>query len=183
MAQNARRARGAQSRSRRTEYRVEGNTIRKTAPSEEQRRRAHRQRSYSNEQDRRARAHRSATRNRQRALAMSPAYVAFLSVCVVVVCLICGAYIYLQSQMTMHVSSISALESEVLDLQSDNTEAMQRVETTIDLDSIREKAEVLGMTYPQEDQIVYYDALESDKMTQYSNVTTEEESVFSALFK
>lgn len=163
-------------------YRVEGNTVRKQNPAgrrqdEEQRRQ------YSKEAKKRAQIRRRTQRNRERALYMNPAYVAFLTVCVILTFVICGCYIHLQSNITTRLSTISSLESQIVDLQSDNEEALQNIETSVDLDTIREKAASLGMIYPDSSQITYYDMQEEDGITQYSTTAEDDSSILSSLFK
>lgn len=163
-------------------YRVEGNTVRKQTPAG-RRREDEKRRRYSKEDKKRAQMRRRTQRNRERALYMNPAYVAFLSICVLLTFVICGCYIHLQSNITTRLSAISSLESQIVDLQSDNEEALQNIETSVDLDTIREKAASLGMIYPDSSQITYYDVQEEDGMTQYSTTAEENSSNLSSLFK
>ncbi len=163
-------------------YRVEGNAVRKQAPAR-RRQEDERRRSYSKEDKRRAQIRRRTQRNRERALYMNPAYVAFLSLCVILTFVICGCYIHLQSNITTRLSTISSLESQIVDLQSDNEEALQNIETSVDLDTIREKAASMGMIYPDSSQITYYNLQEEDGMTQYSTTAEDNSSNLSSLFK
>ncbi len=109
---------------------------------------------------------RRTARNRERALYMSPVYVMFLMVCTSVLFSICGIYIYMQSQITNHISSISSLESEIINLRSDNDETELNIETSTDLDYVKARAFAMGMQYPDADQIVYYSVDETDYMKQ-----------------
>ncbi len=167
---------------RQQSYRVEGNTVRKQNPARRSGENAGRRR-YSQEDKRRAQIKRRTQRNRERALYMNPAYLAFLTVCVILTFIICGCYIYLQSNITTRLSRISSLESQIVDLQSDNEEALQNIETSVDLDTLREKAASLGMIYPDSSQITYYNLQEEDGMTQYSTTAEDDSSVLSSLFK
>ena len=153
------------------DYEIEGSAVRKAAPQRYTREREslrEERRLRERERDLR-REKRRAKKNRERALALSPAYVAFLSVCICVTFLVCGCYVFLQSQITNRINSVSSLQSEILDMKTQNEEAKQKIETSVDLNAIREKAiNELGMVYPDSSQIIYYDTDNEDSMTQYS---------------
>lgn len=157
--------------SRRTQqkrvYYVDGNTVRKER--EEQQRIRYNENSPLRRKRRQEQARRRTARNRERALYMNPVYVTFLMLCTCAVFAICGVYVHLQSEVNAHMSNIATLENEVLDLQSDNDERLQRIETSVDLEQIRERAmNELGMVYPSASQIIYYTVDESDGMTTYT---------------
>ena len=102
---------------------------------------------------------RAARRNQERALRMSKSYV---------------AYIHIQSEMTARMNQISSLESQIADLKADNDEAYKRINTSVDLDSIRNTAMTeYGMSYAKESQIVYYTVNDDDYMNQYSEIPRE----------
>ncbi|MCR4842831.1 MAG: hypothetical protein K5840_06185 [Eubacterium sp.] len=153
----------------RSTYTIEGNTVRRTAPAGDQPRRSQ---PGIREKRRADRAAGRTRRNRERALYMSPGYVIFLSVCACSLFAICGLYINLRAQVSDHMSTVTAMEAELVDMRSDNDETQLELETSINLDQIKDKAFALGMQYPESDQIVYYSVEESDVMTQYQ--TAEE---------
>lgn len=115
---------------------------------------------------------RAAKRNRQRALAVSRGYVAFLAVVTLMCCGVCAVFIYFQSNITAHISSIASLETQISDLKADNDAAESRLETAMTLDEIKTRAEELGMIYPGADQIQDYSVESSDYMNQYSDVAS-----------
>lgn len=150
--------------SRRNAY-IQGNTARKLnyVPQQETRR----------VEERRVdeRVRRQVQKNRQRAMQLSPAYILFLSVAVLVTVGICGLYISLQSNINKQMSNIATLESQLLELRTDNDAALKRVEASINLDEIKAFAmEELGMVYPQKDQIVYFEVDTNDYMNQYQDI-------------
>lgn len=119
---------------------------------------------------------RAARRNQERALrmSMSKSYVAFLTMAVMVFGIFTGAYIHIQSEMTARMNQISSLESQIADLKADNDEAYKRINTSVDLDSIRNTAMTeYGMSYAKESQIVYYTVNDDDYMNQYSEIPRE----------
>lgn len=150
-------------------YYVDGNTVREINPEEERRqRRIERER----EEQRKKRVRRNAARrNREKALHMSRAYVAFLTGCVIVSAFAAGLYIHEQAQLTNRMHAVSALESQVTDLKTDNDARLKRIETSVDLDYVKDVAiNQLGMKYANEGQVVYYTVDNSNYMNQYSDI-------------
>ncbi len=67
--------------------------------------------------------------------------------------------------------TISALENEVADLKADNDTALKRVETSINLNEIKDIAiRSLGMSYAGPDQVAYYRVEDADYMNQYEDI-------------
>lgn len=150
-------------------YYVDGNTVREINPEEERRqRRIERER----EEQRKKRVRRNAARrNREKALHMSRAYVAFLTGCVIVSAFAAGLYIHEQAKLTNRMHAVSALESQVTDLKTDNDARLKRIETSVDLDYVKDVAiNQLGMKYANEGQVVYYTVDNSNYMNQYSDI-------------
>ena len=116
---------------------VDGNTVRKAEalPKDDRQERIRRER-----EEQRARNRKIAKRNQARELRMSRRYVAFLAVAVSITCLVCAAYVHLQADITTRMSNISALEKEIADLKTDNDTTLKRVNTSINLNEIKEKA-------------------------------------------
>ncbi len=147
---------------------VDGNTVRKAEalPKDDRQERIRRER-----EEQRARNRKIAKRNQARELRMSRRYVAFLAVAVSITCLVCAAYVHLQADITTRMSNISALEKEIADLKTDNDTTLKRVNTSINLNEIKEKAIAeLGMVYAAPDQVAYYSIEDSDYMTQYEEI-------------
>lgn len=119
--------------------------------------------------DRKRRHRRAARRNRERALAMNPGYVGFLTACVLALAVTSATVINLQSTVTMRQRNIASLEGDISDLKIDNDTSYKRIETAVNLKEIKKQAKKLGMRYPSEKQIVYYTIDNSDYMTQYSH--------------
>lgn len=150
-----------------TNYYVDGNTVRRLEGEPEERRR----RQLEKEQEIRRRKHRhAAKRNQERALRMNLGYVVFCTMALILTCGVYVTYIQLQSDITGKIKRISRLESQVADLRADNDAAMKRIDLSTDLDTIKEKALGLGMNYAASDQIIYYSVEDSDYMNQYSDI-------------
>ena len=145
----------------------EGNTVRKLnavprrLPEEQERR----------EQEKRRNTDRRTRMNRERALRMNPAYLLFLTLAVVATVGICSMYIKLQADLSSRKSHVASLESQILELRTDNDAALNRIETSVDLTEVKDTAmNSLGMVYPSQDQIVYYEVDNNDYMNQYQDI-------------
>lgn len=156
-----------------TQYYTEGNTVRhmEAMPDyrEEREKRIRREREL--EEQRRQRAVR---RNQERALQTSKSSVAFMTMVVFVFGIFSGLYINVQSNITARLRTIAALESQIADLKADNDEALKRINTSVNLDRIRDAAMTdLEMSYAKESQIIYYTVDDDDYMNQYSEIPAE----------
>lgn len=155
---------------KRNEYYIEGNAVRRIdgAPDYRREREERIRRERELEQKRRQRA---ARRNQEKALRTSKSYVAFLTMAVLVFATFTGLYIRIQSDVTARMKAISSLESQIADVKADNDEAYKRINTAMNLDSIRNIAMTeLGMSYAKESQIIYYSVDDDDYMNQYSEI-------------
>ncbi len=171
------RQQGNAARKEKTVNYIEGNTVRKLQPdpvrrSEETHRELQEKQRIDREQRERKRALRAAARrNQEKALQMSPGYVLFLAAAMVVMVGVTGVYLKLQSDLTNRVKHVASLKSEVLNLKTDNDAEQKRIDTSVDLEAIRQKATgELGMVYPGKDQIIYFEVDSSDYMNQYQDI-------------
>ena len=161
----------AENNNRRAEgYYVDGNTVRRMEAAPDYRR--ERQEKLRRQQEEELRRKKRAARcNQEKALRMSRSYVVFLTMAVVVFGMFAGTYIKIQSDVTARMKTIASLESQIADLKADNDEAYKRISTSVDLESVRDKAmNELGMTYARESQIVYYTVGDDDFMNQYGSI-------------
>ncbi len=108
-----------------------------------------------------------AKRNLARAAAFDRGYLVYLTAVMAVCGLLCFVFLYLQSNITTRMTAITELETTVSDLQSDNESAESRLETSMTISEIRERAEEMGLVYPTDDQIRYYSVENDDYMNQY----------------
>lgn len=150
---------------------VQGNAVRRkeAAPEYEPKRREP-QRSPEEERAKRQRQL-AAKRNIQKTQKMNGGFIAFLAAATVVCAAFCGLFIHMQSDITMNMENVAALETQISELKTDNDAVEKRLETTMSLDEIKEKAvKELGMKYPVSDQIVEISVENSDYMNQYGSV-------------
>lgn len=112
-----------------------------------------------------------ARRNQDRALIMNRGYVVFLTTAAIITCMTAGIYIKLQSDITIRLGNIAALETSVNNLKADNDATSKRLATAVSLEDVKKQAvETLGMSYPDADQIVYYEIDHVDSMLQYGEI-------------
>lgn len=153
-------------------YYVNGSTIRQLDAQPVRRERI--DRTKIEEERRKKNRRNAARRNRERAMYMSPAHVAFLSVCVAISALAAVSLIQIQSQITQRMKNIAKLESQITDLKADNDAKYKEIVTSVDLDYIKEVAiNELGMTYASEEQIIYFSVENDNFMDQYSDIPEE----------
>ncbi|MGN0141934.1 MAG: hypothetical protein ACI4AD_06870 [Roseburia sp.] len=155
---------------RRKRYYVDGNTVRRAEAAPDYRRQREERLNEEREAKERRRR-RNLRRNQERALRMSRSYLVFLTMAVMVFGAFAGTYIKLQSDVTDRMNAISSLESQIADLKADNDEAYKRLNTSVDLESVKNTAlNELGMCYARESQIVYYTVEDDDYMNQYGDI-------------
>ena len=102
---------------------------------------------------------------------MSPGYVLFLAVSRVLLMGVFGYYVQLQSELNGYMKSVTGLEADLLNLKNDNDAIQKKINISVDLEVIREKAmQDLGMIYPEEKQIQYFEVETNDYMNQYEDI-------------
>ena len=110
-------------------------------------------------------------KNRDKAVYMNLGYVLFLTASLIVAGVVLIGYIRLQSEITASVKHISAMESTLKSLKVANDEEYSRIESSVDLDEIRRIAITeLGMTYPDQNQIVTIPDEGSDYVRQLADI-------------
>lgn len=144
---------------------VEGNTVRNIDALPQRRIKEEHQREEQRKVDRQTKA------NQERELRMSLKSVLFLSFAVVLTLGVCAIYICLQVDNVNRKSHIATLESTILDLKTNNDATLNRIETSINIDDIKNIAiNEMGMVYPTKEQIIYFTVDENDYMNQYQDI-------------
>lgn len=156
---------------------IEGNTVKRMeAVPDYKGDEVHRELKRKQEQDRvteerERKARIAARKNQQKALQMNPGYVAFLTLAMAAMVSACTVYLYLQSEISTRMKNIASLESQVLDLKTDNDAVLKKIDTSINLESIRLAAvNELGMVYPSKEQLVYFEVADNDYMIQHEDI-------------
>lgn len=114
---------------------------------------------------------RKAQKERGLKLAMNPAFAAFLAVSVITTLAACTLMLSMQAKVTNQNKSIALLQSEIESLTDDNNAYETRINSSVNLEQIRDIAlNQLGMVYPVEGQVVYYNLIEADYVRQFQDV-------------
>lgn len=150
-----------------TNYYVDGNTVRRLEgePEERRKRQQEKEREAKKRHQRRA-----AKRNQEREMGFTMGYVMFCTMALVLFCAVCVNYIQLQFAVTNRLKHISGLESQVANLRAENDAAVKRIDLSVDLDAVKEKAIGYGMKFALPEQIIYYSVEDKDYMDQYSDI-------------
>lgn len=110
-------------------------------------------------------------RSRERCRSMSFGFAFFLALMMGISGLMCMQYIKLQSSVTSHVATISAMEIELESLRAENDDTECRIKGSVGLEEIKRRAmDELGMTYAKEDQIVVYESDGTDYVRQLVSI-------------
>ena len=156
---------------------IDGNAARELATQAGQRKeQVHREyvqwQEEEQEQRKRQRQTRAAVqKNRERALQISPGYVLFLTATMAVMVVVFACYLQLQSNLNKSVQNVALLETQLLNLKNENDAVQKKISNSVNLDTVRQKAmDELGMVYPQEGQIEYFEVEHDDYMNQYEDI-------------
>lgn len=104
-------------------------------------------------------------------VAMNPAFAVFLAFSVFATLSACTMLLTMQAKVTNQSKTITVLQSELEALRDDNNAFEARLNSSVDLEQIRDTAmNQLGMVYPAEGQVVYYNLTESDYVRQYRDI-------------
>lgn len=110
-------------------------------------------------------------KNREKARHMNPGYVLFLVAALTAAGFILIGYIRLQADIVGSMNHIASLENELNDLRLSNAEEYSRIESSVDLEKIRQIAMgELGMTYASEGQVITYSSQGSDYVRQVEQI-------------
>ena len=123
--------------------------------------------------------------NKEKAKVLNPGYVFFLSVMTICMFVVLSYYMQLHFQASTQMTKIVSLESQVAELKLDNDARYMRAQGKIPLTTIRQRATAeLGLVYPTEKQIVYYNVDKADFMEQYKDIPTSgDKSLLGRIFR
>lgn len=113
---------------------------------------------------------RQTRRNQRRAMKLGFGYVSFFGTAVVIALLVCFQYIGIQSDVSKKSRTIESLRSEVSDLREANVSEYNYITNSMTLETIRERAEELGMVYADPSQVITYQAPGDDTIKKYKNI-------------
>lgn len=117
------------------------------------------------------RVSRQTSRNRRRATQMNRGYVVFLAAVCVATVLVCVNFLQLKAQITTQSETVASLETKLSKLKADNDAYYNIVMASVSLDTVKEAAlNRLGLKYPDESQVQYYDTKGNSYVRQYAEV-------------
>ncbi len=109
-------------------------------------------------------------KNREKAKYMSLGYITFIIAALVLAGIVLIGYIRLHADINALSGEITRQEKLINNLKIENDEAWSRVERITDLEDIKRVAiQELGMTYPEEGQIITYEASGYDYVRRVSD--------------
>lgn len=108
---------------------------------------------------------------------LSIPYCIFLAVACVLTLSLGAYYLEQQALSTSSQKKIASLESELAELKKVNADDLNRIETSVNLEEIRDIAiNELGMVYATQENVVLYKNTTQNYVSQYSDVPQEEDS-------
>ncbi len=109
--------------------------------------------------------------NRESFMHMTPKLVLYFLGMTVLMAAMMVWYIKLRSDITTSTNEIVVLETQLAEMRSENDETLKAIESSIDLEQIRERAiKELGMTYASRSQIVEYSDRQEETVHQVTDV-------------
>lgn len=109
--------------------------------------------------------------------ALSIPYCIFLAAACVVTLLICANYLQLQAVNANNQKNITSLEGQLAEMKKDNADALNAIQSSINLEEIRRIAiEEMGMVYATEENVILYKNNSRNYVSQYEEIPQEEQS-------
>ena len=118
------------------------------------------------------RENRAVRKNRDRALYMNLPYVLFLTMALMITGVMLIGYLQAQSNLTVSIKRVAALESQLNDMKLANDEQLERINSSLDMEEVKRIAvEELGMTYAKEGQVIIVSGEGSDYVRQLAKMS------------
>jgi cell division protein FtsL len=115
---------------------------------------------------------------------LSIPYCIFLAVACVLTLSLGAYYLEQQALATSSQKKIASLESELAELKKVNADDLNRIETSINLEEIREIAiNELGMVYATKENVILYKNTNQNYVSQYGEVPQEADSFVKSIIK
>ncbi len=109
-------------------------------------------------------------KNRERQEVMNGSYVLFLAVIALILGIAFVYYLSLESSIASRSSNITSLQIEISNLKMENDAALDAIEDSVDLNTVKVQAEQLGMVYISSSQVVEYQSPTADYVIQYEEI-------------
>ncbi len=103
---------------------------------------------------------------------MSPVFAIGIVIAAAIILCLCVDYVQLQTDIKVRLDNINSMEAELAELISENKVLEKQVSSYIDLDYVYDVATTeLGMRYPSNGQVVYYESTNSEYVRQYGTIS------------
>lgn len=90
-----------------------------------------------------------------------------MCLCVVLISSALFVFVFLQNQIAACKKNIASLENQITTINTLNDATKSRIDSSLNLNDIKEKAMKMGMVYADGDHVVRYDANNSEFMQKY----------------
>lgn len=112
-----------------------------------------------------------------RRLPMSPLFVLFLAGNLVLLAVSCISYVKVSASVTTHLQTIDTLTEELEVLRTENENRREKLEVQISLTEVyRIATEELGMRYPTNEEVIWYDRKPHDYVMQKEEIEEDNET-------
>lgn len=123
-------------------------------------------------------------KHREQRSTLSIPYCIFLAAASVMILYMGARYLEQQAMSVAQQKKIASLESELSELQKQNADELNRIETSVNLEEIRDIAmNELGMVYATQDNVVLYKNTKQNYVSQYTEMPEEETSFLQGIIK
>lgn len=123
-------------------------------------------------------------KHREQRSTLSIPYCIFLAAASVMILCMGARYLEQQAMSVAQQKKIASLESELSELQKQNADERNRIETSVNLEEIRDIAmNELGMVYATQDNVVLYKNTKQNYVSQYTEMPEEETSFLQGIIK
>ena len=114
---------------------------------------------------------RQVQKNRNRALRVNSAYVAFITFAAVVLLAVCVWYLQLRAEITSRAENITAMQRELADAKEENQSRYNAVMDSVNLEEVKDRAmNKMGMVYASPEQVVGYQNPVNDYVKQIQDI-------------
>lgn len=123
-------------------------------------------------------------RRKQERSTLSIPYCIFLAAACVLTLSLGAYYLQMQALSTSSQKKIASLESELAEMKKVNADELNRIESSVSLEEIRDIAmNELGMVYATQENVVLYKNTTQNYVSQYNEVPQEEDSFIKGIIK
>ena len=113
---------------------------------------------------------RQTRKNQKRAMKLGFGYVSFLGAAAAIALFVCFQYIGVRADLSRQSRTIEKLRTDISEIRESNASEYNFITNSITLETIRKRAEELGMVYADPSQVVTYQSPGDDYIKKYENI-------------